>query len=77
MIPTGIGIRDSIKLNTAATITTGAGFGSVEGSGKASKIMDSIYVKAYVGWSNNYGFANATYKKAGYSTVSNEVRVNQ
>lgn len=107
MIPTGIGTKDSIKLNTTATITTGAGFGSVEGSGKASKIMDSIYVKArvysangvlgdqksgtqnktdyhsvktsnaYVGWSNNYGFANATYKKAGYNTVSNEVRVNQ
>lgn len=107
MAPVGIGVRDSINLTTTATITMTANFGNVQGSGKATKIMDNIYVKAriynangvlgdqkassqnktdyhsvktsnaLVSFSKNYGFANATYKKAGYNTVSNETRVNQ
>lgn len=107
MAPAGIGVRDIINLSTTATITMTANFGNVQGSGKATKIMDNIYVKAriynangvlgnqkassqnktdyhsvktsnaLVSFSKNYGFANATYKKAGYNTVSNETRVNQ
>lgn len=107
MTPRSIVAKDSIGLTTTATITMTANFGNVQGSGKATKIMDNIYVKAriynangvlgdqkassqnktnyhsvktsnvLVSFSKNYGFANATYKKTGYNTVSNETRVNQ
>ncbi|MEB7792077.1 hypothetical protein [Enterococcus faecalis] len=106
-IESEVSVANKINLTTTATISMTGNFGNVTGTGKASAIMDNIYVKAriynangvmadqktssqnrtdyhssktanaLVSFTKNYGFANATYKKSGYNTVSNETRVNQ